>query len=250
MSEKANRFLDSDDFLNRDLEFLERNETKIGTEKFDARGDATAMSALMCHSASIHSWVRKASVNLYRQLAKRSAELHLELVKRSERGDPIADSRIGFMSYQRLFDGLASGSLPLAADVAGRILSRTTKIPDPVSAFDRSFCQALCAFVFQSPDRAIQLEKFKPMLESSATKPFAGYGAAFEAMLNSDRESLNRAILDIAEGHIKLGKTGVWKETVDRELCVWGIGIAQLAKSYNLDADIDHVLIPGALIRP
>lgn len=249
MASKPNRFRDSDEFLTQGLQFLECNQPRIGTAQFDARGDATAMSMHQCHGASILTWIRRGDAVAYRQLALRSAEHQVSLMERAGRGDPISESRVGFMSYQRLFDALASGSALTSTQLAQQIQGRVSQRPDRVAGFDRAMCLTLCAFVEKATRREESLRVLTEAMASDSLKRFAGYGRAFHALLASDGQLLTDALRAIVADHEHLGRLGVWRETVDRELCVWGIGLAHLAHEYGLDTELDCPLLPRALTR-
>ena len=78
---------------------------------------------------------------------------------------------------------------------------------------------------------------------------FRGYARIFEAILTGDAEQANAGFVELLKGHRRMCKgNGLFCLTADVDLCVWGLGLANLARSHGLDINISDPLIPAELI--
>jgi len=66
--------------------------------------------------------------------------------------------------------------------------------------------------------------------------------------LNRDHQLVNQGLQEIVKGHKKQVKRGVFKLTDDEVLCVWGVGVANLARHHGLTVNSVEEWIPEKLL--
>ena len=78
---------------------------------------------------------------------------------------------------------------------------------------------------------------------------FNGYGQVFQAILANDSAAANEGLKAVVKGHQKQSKgKGVFAGMEDEVLCVWGIGMANLAISHGLQMEGVSSFIPQELL--
>lgn len=200
---------------------------------------------------AVASWaLHQDSANLRRHL-RHSIELRLELVARFERGDPIPESFVSMLLYKSLFDALASGDLELSRKMASAMGGRDKIEREHDHPFDYALGYTLKYFTLEDrPQMDRWAAEFARVCEEQDNADLRGYAEAFTAILAGDDRSLDAAFKNIIAGHKRQSKgNGVFRDTEDELLCVWGVGLANLAKRHGRAVSVDDPLLPAALIQ-
>jgi hypothetical protein len=157
-----------------------------------------------------------------------SVRLCLDVVARFESGDPIPESFVSMLLYKSLFDALASGDLELARKMASAMGGRDKIERKHDHPFDYALGYTLKYFTLEDrPQMDRWAAEFARVCEEQENADFRGYAEAFTAILAGDDRSLDAAFKNIIAGHKRQSKgAGVFRDTEDELLCVWGVGLA------------------------
>ncbi|HAS6360216.1 TPA: hypothetical protein RQJ98_000526 [Vibrio vulnificus] len=215
----------------------------------DKGGAATTSLAGTLRFLAVANLKLEGDVQGFKEALSRAASCRLTLFKRSKNGEAIPPSYLAMISYKSLFDALAAGDYELSKELASVMGGRDEIEKENDHPFDRALGYALKALVLNADDQAEKIEQFRSAASESDNTDFLGYAEAFEAIKNSDSELFVSALQHLLLGHKKQCKgSGVFKDSEDEVLCVWGIGLVNLAKSRGLAPKIDDPLIPASLV--
>jgi hypothetical protein len=119
--------------------------------------------------------------------------------------------------------------------------------------YDRSFDRALgyCLKGVLSNDSAAARSALAN-LEQACNEPenadFKGYAKALRCIIERNADLLPQAFDEIIAGHKKQSVgAGLFKDTEDELLCVWAVGIANLARWSGLPSLNSSTLLPAEL---
>ncbi|MEX0715483.1 MAG: hypothetical protein WD066_02805 [Planctomycetaceae bacterium] len=232
------------------LEHIKIIEAKQRDPEEDKAGWYSAALSEDMRFFGIAAYVLDGDVDAFRSKLTESARLYLTLFERFERGELSGDSWISMLSHKHLFDSLAAGAKNLATSFASHMGGRDKIEKKTDHPFDRAMGYTLRAFVLN--DRA-QIEVWTPQFiercERTRASAFLGYGKVFQAILEENTAAANEGLQAIVKGHRKQSKgRGIFAGIVDEVLCVWGIGMANLARWRGLAVDPIPPLIPGDLL--
>jgi hypothetical protein len=243
----------------------ERWEMMPGTEARTAdkikneRGIYTSSLSSDHRFIGITTFLVTGNVEAFRKHVAKSAELRLSLFLRFEAGEPIAQSYVTMLAYMSLFDALAAAQFQLAVDLAQIMGGRQEIERDQDDPFTIAMGYALKETVLDSGD--IARTKLNGILGNPdpsdlpdedagfTYRDFRGYGAAFDALVARDEQAFNHALSMILDAHKRQAKKGIFRGTDDEYLCVWGVGLANLARHRGLTVYASGDLLPAALSR-
>ena len=188
----------------------------------------------------------------FRTGMREAAEMQKELFLRADRGESVSTSYLSALTYQQVLDALAAGDSSLASWLADRIGFYPNKGDAKVHPLDLAFAWALKVSVLSDqPGAEERLAAFGAVCQSRGNAAFEGYARFFGALFSRDCAAANVALESIAAGHKRLSRAnGVFDDTEDEVLCVWGVGVANLARSRGLDVQAVPPLIRGDLLLP
>ncbi|WP_299469477.1 hypothetical protein [uncultured Gimesia sp.] len=209
------------------------------------------MLALDLRFFAIADYYLKHDVESFKSQLSEAAELRNSLFLRYEKGEAIDDSYVSMLSYKSLFNALAANNRDvakrLALNMGGReVLERKYDHP-----FDYVMGYTLRAFVLNELN---EMERWLPKLvvacEKYKMRDFAGYAQVFQGILEKNSLLANEGFQSIIRGHLRQTKANrIFANTADQILCVWGIGMANLAISHQLQIAAIPPLLPGELIQ-
>lgn len=190
------------------------------------------------------------NIDSFKEKLTESVKLCLNLLIRFNSGEPIDESYVTMIRYKNLFDALAVGDLELAKEFAALMGGRDEIEKRNDHPFDYAFGYTLKAFVLNNrSDMERYCEEFSEVCRGDGNFDFSGYAQMFRAILDNDGAAANKAVASIIKGHIKQTKgRGVFKYTDDERLCIWGIGIVNLARFYGLEVSASPPWIPAELL--
>jgi len=153
-------------------------------------------------------------------------------------------------AYQKLLDALASGDMNVARAFAERMGGR----PEPEKEYDRAFEIAMGYGLkaILAGDDAAALARLYDLEQACTHKDyvnFAGYVPVLRGIVSRDSAAAEAAFPELLAGHRRESKgRGLFSDSVDEFLCVWGIGLINLAGSRGMVIKVDDPLIPADLI--
>lgn len=216
----------------------------------DARGLSTTPLASCLRFFGVTEYLVYNDITSFKTKLTESSRLYLSLFVRHNSGEPISESFVSMTSYIQLFNALAVGDFELSKEFAALMGGRDEIEKRNDHPFDYAFGYALKAFVLNNrPDMERYGEEFSEVCCSDGNLDFSGYADMFRAILDNDSAAANQAVKSIVKGHIKQTKgRGVFKNTDDERLCIWGIGIVNLARHYGLEVSASPPWIPADLL--
>jgi len=155
------------------------------------------------------------------------------------------------LAYQDLFNALAAGEFELAGELAAVMGGRDAIEKEFDHPFDYAFGYTLKWFVLKNrPEMVHWTKRFRDVCQKKAPGGFAGYVELFEAILADSNRQAAEAMPLLIKGHEKMSKgRGIFALTNDKYLCIWGIGMVNLARGvYGLDVSAAPPLIPAELL--
>lgn len=230
-----------------DLPYLK--EDAENPEK-DKSGSASNTLANLLRFTGVAEYMVNSDVTSFKSYLKDAGKIRMKLLHRFEDGEPVSKSYISMLGYKSLFTVLASGDFESSKKLAALIGERDQIEAEYDHPFDRVLGYALKSLVLNTNDQAEKIAQFKAITNESENQDFVGYVDGFDAIQNDNAESFAYALRRIISGHKKQCKgSGVFKDTEDEVLCVWGIGLVKLANARGLRVKFDDPLIPEELIK-
>lgn len=216
----------------------------------DRIGSCTDMLALDLRFFAIADYYLNHDVDSFKRQLSEAAELGNRLFLRYDEGEPIDDSLVSMLSYKSLFNALAANNMDVAKRLALNMGGRDVLEQKHDHPFDYVMGYTLRAFVLKDLD---EMKKWLPKLvvacEKSKMTDFTGYAQVFQGILEKNTLLVNEGFQSIIRGHVRQTKAnGIFANTMDEILCVWGVGMANLAISNQLQIEAIPPLIPGDLL--
>jgi len=247
MSETKERFAERLQMEEEDLPFLRANASDEDKNK---NGSASNVLAGAVRYLGVANYVLHHDVETFKTHLSEAATYRLKLFERFDQGDPISRSYLSMLSYKALFSALGAGDMDLAKSLASRMGGRDEIEREHDHIFDRTLGYALKAFVLGDKEAMHErAETFSKECEKKGNTYFRGYAHVFDAILEGNSDKANSGFAELISGHRKMctGR-GIFKDSEDEVLCVWGLGLANLAISHGLALNISDPLIPSDLI--
>ncbi len=216
----------------------------------DKNGSASNSLAGSLRFLGVADYVLNKNVKAFRANLSEAATLRKKLFERFDAGEAISPSYVSMLSYKSLFDAVAAGDMQLAKELAAHMGSRSEIEQEHDHLFDLAFGYVLKSFVL---DDAVSIKKWLGVFKSQCDRPentdFKGYSKVFEAILDRSAEKAGAGLTELLEGHRRQSKAGgVFKDTEDEMLCVWGIGLVNLVRVRGIPAKSKEPLIPADLL--
>ena len=179
-----------------------------------------------------------------------ATERRVRLIDQFEAGEPITPDCVSMMGYQQLLDAAASGHFDAARTLAHRLGGRPKIEGLDIRAFEIAMGYTLKAAI--AGDDAMALDRL-PALEKACHHKsyvnFSGYALALRGIVSGNTALVETAFPELLAGHRRLSKgRGLFSDTADKYLCVWGLGLLNLARSRDINVSVDDPLIPPELV--
>lgn len=244
------RFLDRLPILleeaEEDLPLLRENAAKADKDK---SGSSSNVLSNVLRFLGVAEFVANANVEKFIKSLREAAYIRLGLIVRFDEGEPISESYVSMISYKSLLNALASGDFGLAVSLAGVMGGRGEIEKNNDHPFDIALGYALRSMVLNADDQVEKLAQLKAVLNEPENKDFVGYSKSLEAILNGNVEQFVIALQEVLLGHNNQCKgNGVFKNSEDEVLCVWGLGVTNLARSKGMNVQFDDPLLPASLM--
>ena len=214
------------------------------------KGHFTRSLASTLRLIAVLSFLVESDVDQFRACMRAATERRVRLIDQFEAGEPIIPDCVSMMRYQQLLDAAASGHFDVARALADRLGGRPKIESLDLRAFEIAMGYTMKAVVIG--DDAMALERL-PALEKACHHKsyanFSGYALALRGIASGDTALVKTAFSELLAGHRRLSKgRGLFSDTVDKYLSVWGLGMLNLARSRGVDVSVDDPLIPPALV--
>lgn len=187
-------------------------------------------------------------VDGFRQYMRESLDVNFSMVDRYEQGESNFATAVNTYGYASLFNALAVGEHALAE----RFVERWTTHSLPKRGehpFARLLAHALYRVVMDHSEADQRVTDFEAYFAAGKDKASRGYGTTLRGIVNRDPALTDIGLAEILNGHKRLSSgSGRFALTVDEDLCVWGVGLANLARMKRLSVDPKHPLVPSALL--
>lgn len=228
-----------------DIPYL-KNNTEI-PEK-DKNGSSSNTLANLLRFTGVSEYLVNSDITAFKSYLNEAANIRLKIIQRFESGEAISKSYVSMLNYKYLFNAMASGDFDLSKNIAVLMGGREQIENENDHPFDIALGYALKSLVLNTDDLSENITLFKTTASKPENKDFVGYAEAFDAINNSDNKMFGSALQNIISGHKKQCKgRGVFKDTEDEGLCVWGVSLVNLAKLRGLLVNFDDPLIPSSL---
>lgn len=213
----------------------------------DKSGSATNAVGAAYRFIGFCEYLLDENVAAFREGLARSAACRLSLFQRFESGEPISRSYLSFINYKSLFDALASKSFDLAAALAHNMRARSSFSAEFDHPFDAAMGCLLHSVVLNEPAHSWSAVAVAELTKSEHDD-FSGYVACFRAIDEKDVDVLNSGIARVCEGHQRQGKHGIFSDTIDKHVCVWGVGLINLGLHRGIPFRTNNSLLPADLV--
>jgi hypothetical protein len=217
----------------------------------DKDGSASDSLAGSLRFLGVSDYALDKNVQAFREQLSEAATLRLTLFERFDAGEPISPSYVSMMAYKPLLNALAANKQALARDLAMRVGGRDAIEAEYDRPFDRALGYCLKSILAGDAARAQRaLQEFDQACKEAENVDFKGYAKALRAIVDRSADLLPQGFEEIIAGHKKQSVgSGLFKDTEDEVLCVWGLGIANLARWNGLPAPGANALLPAELIE-
>jgi len=168
----------------------------------------------------------------------------------SKDGNYVAAFLLSMITFKQLLNALASGDMVVAqrlAHVIGGHLDSEREVDEPL---DHYFGWTLKYMVDDCSDslRREWIGHLASYLQS-ARPTLMGYPIVMQAIVDRNLEAANAGFVELLKGHRYECREGkMFGDTVDEIICVWGLGLANLARWRGLTVDPHDELIPSDLL--
>jgi hypothetical protein len=216
----------------------------------DSSGIATASVQGTLRFIGVAEFALTGSVASFRRHLGEVAKLGLRLLERFDEGESIDPPYVAMLRYKDVFNALAAVEMTTAGQIGQRLGGRQAVEEKYNHPFDRCLGYALKSLVCGSPDQMANcLAEFDSICSSRENANFAGYAIAFRGVLNRDASIVQEGLKEIVKGHKNLVKRGgVFHDMEDEVVAVWGVGVANLARSQGMRVSGVSPLIPNELL--
>lgn len=229
-----------------DVLYLRENTENLDKDK---NGGASDVLSNVLRLFGVAEYIVNHDVGIFRKSLHEAASIKLKTIQRFDSGEMISGSLVSMLVYRSLFDALASDDFALSEKLASAMGGRDRIEEKNDHPFDKALGYALKALVLNLDNQADRVTSFKAVTNEPENKDFTGYAEGFEAIQNNDSTLFLSALHSVISGHKKQCKgSGIFKDTEDEVLCVWGLGLINLAKLRGLDVQFDNQLIPSILV--
>ena len=221
----------------------------IGDPVLDKLGHRTSLMSGSFRFVAVGQFVVHNDREGFRTNMKESVALILSLFGRADERKNIAGSYLTMLNYQHVFDAFAACEFELGAELARCMGGRQEIERDVDHPFDTRFGYTLKAVL---SDDDVGIQKWLPEFKKACSGNMAGflpYAEILQAIVDHDAGVANERFDGLIEGHKRLCKgKGVFALDIDNELCVRGIGLANLCRWRGIPVEARPPLIPDALL--
>jgi len=195
------------------------------------------------------AYVLDHDLTAFRRLLRETAEMRLSLLRRFDLGEPISSSLVTLLAHRELFLPLALGDREMSREFAERLITKEQLSRRQIRPIDMAFGMCLCSFVVHDQTA---MEKWTVEFANRCQRPggkkISGYLDVFSAMLEQNIDGINQGLDQVAKLHLRQCTPSGVLSVEDRDLCVWGVGMVNLARWCGFPVGPRPPLIPAELL--
>lgn len=216
----------------------------------DRDGTATGSLIGTVRFLAVADYVLDRDVTAFRSGIAEAASLRQDLINRFDSGEPISPSYVSMTNYKALFNALASGDMGLARSLAAKMGGRESIEHEYDRAFDAAMGYALKNVLMNHDGHAwLHVEALESACQGRENSDFEGYARLLRATMTGNAHAGEEALALLIAGHKRQSHGhGLFKDTEDALLCVWGIGLVNLARMRGLPIGSHDSLVPAELL--
>jgi len=221
------------------------------TPERDRRGESSSILRYPLRRLAVASYWCDGDKSSFRELLAESAGITVTLYERAARGEPIEFSLVSALNYISLYDALAAGDFARSKELAGFIGWRSELDRQYQTTFDISFGYALKHLVLDDLNGCnVRLADLEEECRMPHLRGFAGYVRTMRAIQTRDAAQCTAGLRELLAGHRDLiAKGGTLHSTVQAFMCIWGLGLANLARKRAIDFMVpEDELLPKDLV--
>jgi hypothetical protein len=224
--------------------------TNCASPEKDKEGSATNSLVGTLRFLAVADYLLEKDVAAFRSGLTEAAGLRMQLLDRFDAGEPISPSYVSMLTYKAIFNALASGNEPLSKALALKMGGREAIECEYDRPFDVAFGYALKNVLEEDAAAAARrVTALELLCKESENADFRGYATVLRAILDQNAEVAMSGIAEVVAGHKRQSKGGgLFKDSEDEQLSVWGIGLVNLARMRGLKVGSSDPLIPTDLL--
>lgn len=168
----------------------------------------------------------------------------------SDDPDDVAPRLLTMATFKQLFNALASGDRAVAERLAGLMGAHLDPEHPHDEPIDHHLGWALKYLVDDAPD-AVRRDWIHRLADTvQADRPtLSGYPLVMQAIVDGNLAAAQAGFAELLKGHRKESrKDKLFGDMEDEVVCVWGVGLANLARWRGLPVDPEDALIPADLL--
>jgi len=222
-----------------------------GSPDRDRSGSVSNNLAHLLRFVGVADYVVDGNVDSFKANLVDSVTLIARMFERFEDGEPIDRSYVSMLAYTHLFDALAVGNADLTQRLANLLGGRSEIEAEFDHRFDLCFGYVLKAFAVQDDGLVSEwLPKFRTVCNEKDNANFVGYMRMFDGIAARSLEVAQDGLDEITSKHKAESRgSGIFRDSADEFLCVWGIGMARLARLRGLSVGSNSPLVPAELLE-
>ena len=231
----------------RDIELL---RAKAADSAKDRTGSVSSNLAGALRFVAVADYLLYGDDSAFRAGLLEAASLRRRLFDRYDAGESISPSYVSMLAYKALFNALAAGSLDDSRALAERMGGRASIEDEYDRPFDIAMGYALKSVVIGDDNAALEsIAALGRVCEDQENSDYIGYPGVLGAIVRGDPEMGESALDAVIAGHKRQMKgPGLFRDTEDELLCVWGVGLVNLARMRGLALRPREPLIPAAVL--
>jgi hypothetical protein len=230
-----------------DLDFLRK---KVLETSKDKTGSTSNSLAGTLRFLAVADYALGKNVALFRRELVEAVGLRSRLFARFDAGEPVSPSYVSMLSYKTLFSAMAAGDWALAKTFGAQMGGREAIERQYDRPFDVAMGYALKSVIAGDFTEATRhLDALDAACREPDNTDFKGHVVVLRAILNEDVATADEGFAELLLGHKRQCKGGgLFMDTEDEVLSVWGIGLANLARMRGLKVCPIDPLIPADLL--
>ena len=232
-----------------ELEFGGKGKANAENPEKDKNGSASNMYAYRLIFLANAEYLLHKNISKFRANMAEASRLKIQLFERFEAGGVIDKSYVSMIAYKGLFYALATGDEKLSQTLANYMGGREQIEKDFDSPFAIAIGYTLKYLVLGENSLAkTWLEKLKLACKGDYIN-FVSLANLLETILNKDSVAMNTAFSAFIADYKKECKgRGMFSDSEEEMLSVWGIGLANLACMRGMSFTYDNELTPRVLV--
>jgi hypothetical protein len=216
----------------------------------DRRGVASNSLSCQLRSIALYQYLVNGNAGAFQSNLRECVGQRLQLLQRFDRGEPIDGSLVSMLASYGLFEALAASDLQLSIEYARHLGGRTEIEKQNDLPFVESLGYTLKYAVL---DEKAEWSRWGRRLIDACQQikenvNFLGHAQLIDAIRAGDLVKAEHAMEDVISGHLAECEQHLMFGELDKDLCLWGIGLANLCRWRGLRVRARSPLVPEGLL--